>query len=208
MLAETPGAALHDSDLDTEYRSTAWRALSAFATEQHHALRHVFDSNPALETSGQIEHQHEASTAEEVGSQQSTTTAELPGKADHALSSSLQTVLDQHDLEGHVKAEVQRIEQRIMVLNPEKDVVVRLDFIRGLASRAASLAVTISLLIAAAVLLAQVIRKFQLVGTRNACHSTGFSCVICTMFRAQHTALLCREIPHISTVTQQCTRRM
>ena len=178
MRAEDSGAALHESDLDTDYRNTAWRALSAFATEQHQALRHVFDNSPAFEISGQIEHQHEASTAAEVGSQQSATTAELPDQADPALSSKLQAVLDQHDLEGHVQAEVQRIEQRIMVLNPEKDVVVRLDFIRGLASRAASLAVTISLLIAAAVLLAQVIRKFQLVSVRNACHLIGFSCII------------------------------
>lgn len=145
-----------------EQRNATWRALSAFATEQHHAIRHALDSSSGLETTGEVLHQQESSTP--------------PPDLQHAFKQSIQsplqhttsqlqldTTLRQAALQEAVKLEAEQIQSRMAILNLDKDVAVNLDLMHGGASRAASLAVTVSLLVAATVLLAQVIKKFQLV---------------------------------------------
>lgn len=162
MLAESSGSpsAEHGDELNRiDHGNPAWRALSAFATEQHHAFRHAFDSEPAVETTGQVHHQQETCTTDQVNSAHFTQSADQLSEAERAHARESRAV--QH--KAALQAEVDRIQQRIALLNPEKEVVVQLDFISGGASRAASIAVTSSLVIAATVLLAQVIKKFELV---------------------------------------------
>lgn len=150
-----------DGDPGVEQSSTTWRALTAFASEQHHALRHAFDSGPAVETTGKVHHQQETSTTDHNSSKQRMQTPGTSLGLDRALQPGLPE--SQAALQRAVEAEVEQIQQRTSILDLNKDVVVNLDFMQGGASRAASLTVIVSLLIAATVLLAQVIKKFQLV---------------------------------------------
>lgn len=191
-----------------DHGNPAWRALSAFATEQHHAFRHAFDSEPAVETTGQVHHQQETCTTDQVNFTQS---ADQLSEAERAHAHESRAV--QH--KTALQAEVDRIQQRIALLNPEKEVVVQLDFISGGASRAASIAVTSSLVIAATVLLAQVIKKFELVSAYCPnrlwlCSSLPTCCALDLAISAKTTQhhCGCRVALHTSSATPCCTSAM
>ena len=156
MLADDIGPSSAAGTGVEHIANTTWRALSTLATEQHQALRRALDGESPLETSGQVHHQQETSTSDQYPSDEVKLT-EQSSEGDLARHQNAQPA------DEGVQAELQRIQQKTFMLNPEKDVIVQLDFMSGVASRAAAVAVSIALLVALTVLLAQVIKKFRLV---------------------------------------------
>ena len=172
MSAHTATTSAPDEEVDGAYGNTTWRALSAFATEQHQALRRAFDAAPVASIAGQVEHHQEASTTDQINFERSVPAAQQPTNAEFPASSGESQSAGSTGLT--IVEEVERMRERTSILNPETDVVVRLDFASGGGSRAAVLAVVASLMIAATVFIAQAVKKFQLVSVLR--HGNSFPC--------------------------------
>lgn len=147
--------------------NTTWRALSMLATEHHQAFRRALDGRSPLEISGQVHHLQESSTTDQHPSDEVKPLTQQSTEGDLAQNQTVQPARHTASTYEGVQAELQRIQQRTSMLNPEKEVVVQLDFMSGVASRAAAVAVFIALLVALTVLLAQVIKKFRLVSATS-----------------------------------------
>lgn len=161
MLADDVGHPSATANGVEHIANTTWRALSTLATEHHQAIRCALDGGSPLETSGQVHHQQETSTTDSSDEVKQFTQQSREG--DLAKSQIAQSARHTDSTHEGVQAELQRIQQKASMLNPKNDVVVQLDFMSGVASRAAAVAVSIALLVALTVLLAQVIKKFRLV---------------------------------------------
>ena len=151
--------------------NTTWRALSTIVTEHHQAFRRALDGRSFLETSGQVHHQQESNTTEQHPPDEVKQVTQQSTEGDLVQNQTVQPARHTASTHEGVQAELQRIQQNTSMLNLEKDVVVQLDFMSGLASRTAAVAVSIALLVALTVLLAQVIKKFQLVSATCRVHS-------------------------------------
>ena len=120
-----------DGDLDSphvlEHRTGALSALSVLATEQHNVLRSIFRVNTnSAETFAEVQQQRE--TDREPG--QCMTEV---GGPDHTTEQ--QSSLDKQTFNDAVSAEMKRVQQTVLTLDPERDVVMRFDFLSGHESR-------------------------------------------------------------------------
>ena len=116
------------------YAQTTWRALAALTTEHQHALRHALDRSQAIQSAGEVRQQHETPSgfADSPGSPQPSDQACVLGVTQAPVCSEN---ADHHEFANGVRMETERMSAKVRHVNPEKDVVVRVDFIRGTASR-------------------------------------------------------------------------
>ena len=121
-----------------EYARSTWKALTTLATEHQHALRHAFDSNSTVASSGEVCQQTEAANAVQDSLRICTSQAQTEPYLPHAP----QDTPDIATFDEAVQTEVQRVKAYTSTRNPEKDVVVRLEFMRGTDSRVCCLAST------------------------------------------------------------------
>lgn len=127
-----------ESAQPVQYAKSTWRALAAVATEHRHALRHALDNTPAVESTGEVHQHHESTTISTAGlkrSQQSFDSLKQPADGDLRKTSAPPDVLDAAEFHEAVRAEVQRVTPKTTFWDSEKDVVVRLEFMRSGASR-------------------------------------------------------------------------
>lgn len=126
--------------LGTEYIPqvhSTWHALSALASEQQHAFRHIFADGQAVKTPGQVQHEHE-STRRDL-----TNPAPPPEALDDRLLSSNATEVEREfPFEEAVQAEVDDVQTRAISTDPNKEVVLRFDFLSGRDSRVWNLSVS------------------------------------------------------------------
>lgn len=129
-LTEAAGGSASDYGLGAEYVPQAWHALTALASEQQHAFRSIFDVAP-VETPGSVQHQHE-SARDHTSAAPAPEEARCATRAESAAEGSQHTAVP---AEGAVQAEVEDVQQRVISTDPEKEVVLRFDFLSGRDSR-------------------------------------------------------------------------
>ena len=116
------------------YAQTTWRALAALTTEHQHALRHALDRNQAVASAGEVHQQHET-TSGFADSPRSAKTSDQSGLHEAAQARASSENADDPAFANSVRMETERVSAKVGVLNPARDVVVRVEFIRGKASR-------------------------------------------------------------------------
>lgn len=192
-------APFQDHTEPVRYAQTTWRALAALTTEHQHALRHALDRNQVVESVGEVYQQHET-TDGFADSTRSPRTSDQSGLHEAAQARACSENADDSAFANSVRMETERISAKVRVLNPARDVVVRVEFIRGKASRVCAfgnvccgascflildlpsfavqviaMAIVMGMLIGATVLLAEFIKKLQLVRSQSgfvpACHA-------------------------------------
>ena len=121
-----------------EHGVRAWQALSALASEQHHALKHICDKEyDSVQTSGEVQQQRESSVTDQTPA----AAARISDDGSQALQHvglSHNSSSDTCVLTDEVQAEIDRVQHRTRSLDPNKEVALRFDFLSGLESRASS----------------------------------------------------------------------
>lgn len=129
--------AVTQQGLGTEYIPQAWHALSVLASEQQHAFRHIFADGQAVKTPGQVQHEHESNRRDLNKS------APPPEASDDRLQSTNATEVESEvPFEEAVQAEVDDVQTRAISTDPNKEVVLRFDFLSGRDSRVWNLSVS------------------------------------------------------------------
>ena len=123
---------LEQSGESTQYVKTAWRMLAALASERQHALQHALDSSSATETPGQVRQQQET-PCDLTPTLQASTGPEQPPVPQRIRAT--QCGNTEAAFKEAVRVELQRVKADVSFRHPLQDVVVRLEFMTGAASR-------------------------------------------------------------------------
>lgn len=194
--ASTPGSSQQHSE-PIQYAKSTWKAFAALATEHQHALRHVLDNKPDVEESGEVHQRHETVS----GLTDSTQTVRSPEALTQThLSYTLQRAADAAPLDEAVRIEMDCVKAKVTGRNPDRDVVVRLEIMRGTASRvccltlrglnhctagpatfcglqATAMAIVAAIVVGAIILVAELIKKLQLVSKQHIYLTTTTACM-------------------------------
>ena len=127
-------ASIQERTEPVRYAQTTWRALAALKTEHQHALRHALDRSQAVESTGEVHQQHETPGGL-ADSPRSLKTSDQSYLREVTQPPACSQIADDHAFPNAVRMETERISAKVRHQNPEKDVVVRVEFIRGTASR-------------------------------------------------------------------------
>ena len=194
--ASSPDSSQQDSE-PVQYAKSTWKAFAALATEHLHALRHILDNKPDVENSGEVHQQHETVSGLTDSAQTLRSPEALPQTH---LSHTLLRAADAAPLDEAVRIEMDCVKAKVTGRNPDKDVVVRLEIMQGVASRVCSLtlrgpnqftagpvtfchlqatamAIVAAVVVGAIILVAELIKKLQLVSKQHTYLTTTTACM-------------------------------